>query len=163
MEVSVQRAMSVNILKAGIPILGLLIFVFQSGCNKSPFPVAKVSGTIRTEDGTMLQNGRITFTPLARNDAGLSGKSAFGSIRDGKFVMSTYGDGDGAVVGQHSVLLQEAYQQDEEYVDENNPNPPRHGCELSPDFQQLEVVAGENVFDLIAVPKTGRSVDEEDD
>jgi hypothetical protein len=163
MEITDRPTIKVSVLKAPVAVAVLFMFFFQAGCNKSPFPVAKVSGTIKTEDGAVLPNGRITFTPQARNDAGLSGKSAFGAIENGKFVLSTYGNGDGAVVGQHRVLLSEAYQQDEEYVDENNPNPPRHGCEISPAFQEVEVVPGANVFELIAVRKAKQNINEETD
>jgi hypothetical protein len=97
------------------------------------------------------------------NANGQSGKAAYGTIEDGKFVLSTYGDRDGAVIGKHRVSITEAWREDEEYLDENTIQPPKHGCEISPESREVEVVEGENFFELKAVPKTDLSVDEEDE
>ncbi len=149
---------------AAVGVLALLGCLFQTGCGGGAFPTAKVSGTIETESGEALPSGIITFTPLAVDPQGQSGKPAYGQIENGTFVLSTYGNGDGAVVGQHKVSLTEAWRPDEEYSDDRSEIPPRHGCEISPDSQEVEVVEGkENVLKLIAVRKSKRDIEEEEE
>ena len=164
MERPIWKFLDFYVLKKAVAAIAVLAMCFGlAGCSKSPFPVAKVSGTIKSESGKILSNGIITFTPMARNAEGLSGKPAYGEIENGNFVMSTYGDADGAIIGKHQVTLTETWRPDEEYVEEGTQLPPRHGCEISPDFEQVEVVPGENKFQLIAVIRKRKNDDEDDD
>jgi hypothetical protein len=76
-----------------------------SGCSKSPFDLAPVHGTVAI-DGRPMTHGKVMFAPAARNGDVDAGKPAFGVIgQDGSFVLSTYGDGDGAIVGEHSATV----------------------------------------------------------
>ena len=61
--------------------------------------------------------------------------------------------GDGAVVGRHRVAIKELADFDEEVSAELD-LPPKHGCKISPEFAEVEVVSGSNVFELIAIPRT---------
>ncbi len=76
-----------------------------AGCNKSPHDVAPVSGTV-TIDGQPFTHGKVMFAPLPGGDNLHPGKAALGLLQpDGSFVLSTYGKGDGAVVGEHTVTI----------------------------------------------------------
>ena len=130
-----------------------LIVLICCGCGSSEFPVAPAKGTIKTADGQSLPSGILTFTPTASNAEGLTGKPAYGNIKDGEFVMSIQGR-DGAIVGSHKVTLTEAWRPDDQDRKGRKPLPEKHRCELSPEFKTLEVVAGKtNEYELIAVPK----------
>ncbi len=142
-----------------------LISLQLTGCgSKGEFSVARVSGTVKTADGTPLTHGMLKFTPIPKNAKALAGKPAFGSITDGKFVLSTYGTGDGAVIGRHRVVLREARQPDDDDSDYGVTDT-RHHCEISPDFREIEIKAGSNELELVAIPKeeSDRDDDEEDD
>jgi hypothetical protein len=83
-------------------LIGLLVCV---GCSDPPFPVAPVQGIV-TIDGAPMLNGKIMFAPTAQGGKLNSGRPGFGHIQsDGSYTLSTYGDGDGAVIGQHWVSV----------------------------------------------------------
>lgn len=84
-------------------VAALLIGV--AGCGPQQPAVAPVRGTV-TLDGHPLSTGRVSFEPVAAAGSAQGGRPAFGAIQpDGTFVLSTYGDGDGAIVGEHRVTL----------------------------------------------------------
>ena len=142
-------------------IAAMAVCLVQAGCrNNTPLPTASVSGTVKTEDGKVISNGRIMFGPLDANSDGLSGKLARGNIdENGKFVLTTYNNGDGAVVGRHRVALKELSNFDDELIEEHG-LPPKHGHKISPEFAEVEIVSGKNFFEFIAIP---RSKEESDD
>lgn len=117
------------------------------GCSNQP-QVAPVRGVVKL-DGNPLPGGRIMFAPIASGENKIVGESAFGQIQqDGSFVLTTYKDGDGAVVGSHYPVVMENRQED----DPNSPHPtvpgPRIGVVTMQDTI-LEVVAGkENEFTI---------------
>jgi len=79
-----------------------LAIILLVGCGSvaDRLPTAAVSGTV-TLDGDPLENGNVTFVP---QDG--SGRPATGMIQsDGSFVLGTYDDDDGAVLGQHRVAV----------------------------------------------------------
>lgn len=87
------RAMSSFCIFAGV---GLLITL--SGCSGNP-STAKVTGKV-TYDGGPVTSGSVTFAPVS----GTEGKPATGVVQsDGSYALSTYAEGDGAVVGSHRV------------------------------------------------------------
>lgn len=112
-------------------------------------PVAKVSGQI-TCNGEPVPFVQVVFVPKRAADAkGVeTGKGGY-AVADveGKFVLSTYGDGDGAIVGKHAVSIQP-------------PNPedfPTFSCECAVAeikyVKEVDVVSGqENVID-VALPE----------
>lgn len=64
--------------------------------------VAKVSGTV-TWQGKPVAFGSVTLVPdRAKNN---KGRAATGAIKNGKFILTTYGRGDGALVGWHRIEL----------------------------------------------------------
>jgi len=78
--------------------------------------VAYVSGTV-TCGGTPVTEGYVLFTPIVAPgaDAMKSGKSARGAINsDGTYIMGTYDDDDGAVLGEHEVRIYRPDPEDDE-------------------------------------------------
>lgn len=83
----------------------LLLGVAVSGCNSSDYDLAPVEGTVLFE-GKPLTEGQLMFSPVATGGDMNSGKAGFGNLKgDGTFEISTYTDGDGAVVAKHRVTL----------------------------------------------------------
>lgn len=73
-------------------LIGLL-----AGCGDGG-RLGRVSGTV-TVDGKPVTQGTIMFVPA-------DGKAAIGAIGpDGRFTLTTYSDGDGALVGPHKVTI----------------------------------------------------------
>jgi hypothetical protein len=124
-----------------------------AGCSKSAeFPVAAASGEVLC-DGKPVPTARVVFGPIAQKGKQDAGRSAFADVgEDGKFVLSTYGDADGAVVGTHKVSV-------------SGPHPEEHpefDCNCETDgrkvLQKVEVKAdGKNVFTINLPPRTAKS------
>lgn len=112
----------------------LLSALALAGCGRSDFPTAKVKGRV-TYQGQGVANASVTFAPSG--EGGLVGKSALGATdASGNFVLSTYQNEDGAVVGKHKVAVSSA--DDLQY---KLPG-------ASPEGLMLEVKAGENNFEI---------------
>ncbi|MEM6328965.1 MAG: carboxypeptidase regulatory-like domain-containing protein [Planctomycetota bacterium] len=80
---------------------GLLL----AGCSQAPYELAPVTGVL-TIDGKPFAAGKVMFSPTAKGGSIEGGKAAFGLLDDqGRFSLSTYREGDGAVVGKHWVML----------------------------------------------------------
>ncbi len=78
-----------------------------AGCGGDPdLPkLGKVSGTVKYK-GQPVTKGLVTFVPVG-GAGSQTGQSATGEIgKDGSFVLSTFENGDGAVLGEHMVLVQ---------------------------------------------------------
>jgi hypothetical protein len=127
-----------------------------TGCNgsKGDFAVAPTHGTIETVDGKTIASGRVQLSPIASDSTGKAGKAAGGEIKDGQFVLTTYGKDDGAVIGKHKVRLLEPFQAEEGDVGAGQVT--KHHCEIAPESQTVEIVAGQNVLELKAVPRKRR-------
>jgi hypothetical protein len=121
------------------------------GCRKSPYELAEVRGTA-TCNGKPMTSGFVIFSPVAENPGAVSeqpGKSATGKFdENGQFVLSTFGDEDGAVVGKHTarVSIPSGSEEDE------TARPPCGGTVFEPGTRTprvFEVIAGEaNEFQL---------------
>jgi hypothetical protein len=75
------------------------------GCQRSPYELAPVSGTV-TIDGRPVSQSTIMFYPTEHGDNANPGKPAFGLLNEnGTYTLSTYETNDGAVVGEHWVTL----------------------------------------------------------
>jgi hypothetical protein len=86
-------------------MLLVIVCLSASGCDTSPYQLAPVHGTV-TLDGQPLSGANVMFAPRARGDETNVGKPAFGRLQsDGSYVLGTYSDEDGAVVGEHSVTI----------------------------------------------------------
>jgi len=116
----------------------LLLFVLMGlipmiGCGGS---VAKVEGIVLC-DGKPIPDALVFFQPE-------KGKLAKGTTKkDGSFSLTTYRDNDGAVIGRHTIRVAPS--------DWTLPNCPA-SLSIEKDLQEVEVVAGENRFE-IDVPK----------
>jgi hypothetical protein len=85
-------------------VLASVVFLAAMGCEKPPYDMAPVRGTV-TIDGRPLSDGRVMFAPVGKGELN-SGKPAYGRIdSDGSFFLYTYGDDDGAIVGEHGVTV----------------------------------------------------------
>lgn len=127
-------------------ILTLMLFIgaiAATGCSRSyQLETAPVRGMV-TLNGKPVSSGTVVFSPSR-------GRGATGQLAaDGTFVLSTYGHGDGAIVGLNKVAVAPSPE------DESGKHPP--GYVAIPNRYQnsessrleREVKAGENnVFDL---------------
>lgn len=132
-------------------VFASIVMLVGCGGPTGEFPVAATSGTVETVDGAAIEIGKIKLTPIPDASKPNAGKPAFGRIKDGQFVLTTYGNGDGAVIGKHQVLLLEGRQPDEE--DGQPSRSTKHNCEIAPESQMVEIVDGDNVLKLKAIPK----------
>lgn len=75
----------------------VLAMVAAQGCRRGP-AVVPVSGVVEV-DGVPLTSGAITVVPD-------HGRAATGTIgKDGRFTLSTFVPGDGAILGRHRVVV----------------------------------------------------------
>ncbi len=78
-----------------------------AGCGDSldTFPVSQTSGVVLC-DGEPVQAAMVFFTPVASGNSAEVGKPGF-AFTDafGRYVLSAYGDGDGAVIGRNKVRV----------------------------------------------------------
>ena len=108
------------------------------GCSSKP-EMAPVRGFVKM-DGKPLPGGRVMFQPVAVGDDKNVGKPAIGQIQqDGSFVLTTYEEGDGAVVGPHQPVVMENRQED----DPNSTRPTRKG-------PRIGVITLEDTYDVVA-------------
>lgn len=101
-----------------------LVAIGTVGCGPSTPPTALVSGVVKC-DGKPVVHAMVTFFPQGVTDA----KIGFGQTdAEGKFTtVSTFGNGDGVVVGHHKVAITEAWPPDLKEVPKDNT-----GMEKSP-------------------------------
>lgn len=88
-------------------VIGIIGVIASStllmGCGEGDFTTAPVSGTV-TMNGQPVTGGTIMLTPIATGDSKMPGKGAAGRVQeDGSFVLMTYEQGDGAIIGKHSL------------------------------------------------------------
>jgi hypothetical protein len=78
----------------------------STGCaDSSPHPMAPVRGTVSLQ-GKPLASGSVVFRRVASGQNKKMGKAGYAQIKpDGNFVVGTYGDDDGAIVGDHYVMV----------------------------------------------------------
>jgi hypothetical protein len=119
-------------------VLHVLLF---SGCaGVEEFPLAATSGTV-TCDGKPVAKAIVFFEPLPNSSSAVIGKQGYAlTDENGKFVVSTYGDNDGAVIGTHKVRVG------------SSETTPKCDCALLADVpvMEVEVKAGvANTFELV--------------
>lgn len=139
------------------------LFAPLAGCGGGleEFPVAETTGTV-TCDGAPVQYALVFFEPLKTGGSAVVGKQGVAvTDENGRFSISTYGEKDGAVVGQHRVRVGA---------------PERAGwscnCETNSEVDLMQVSisdGGENSFELELPPQKRRrrgeasSVDPDED
>jgi hypothetical protein len=152
--------------------------ILLSGCGGGEFETAPVTGLVTCE-GTTVAGGTITFNPIAEDAKGKPGKSAMGRVgADGRFVLTTYKEGDGAIVGMHEVFYTPAIPgegddgEDEEGAGSLGAAPPKKPtgkkskllpCEMG-GTARIGVVDGRNdvTIDLTSwIPKVKKDDDED--
>lgn len=131
-----------------------------SGCGDDGFPVAPVTGVVKC-NGETVGGGIVYFQPKQVGDDAVVGKIGLGVINaQGQFTVSTYGNGDGAVVGPHIVKV-------------GRGSGPGCDCAMNADrmIMEVEVTSGpENTFEIDLPKKTRQDAraeqleaDEDDD
>jgi hypothetical protein len=86
-------------IRAGLLLAVVGCFLSLAGCD-SNLPTYEVAGTVEFSDGTKPKFGDIEFYSPDHKI------NARGKInRDGTFTVSTFEDGDGAVVGHHQIVI----------------------------------------------------------
>lgn len=129
-----------------INVASVLVLCSVVGCSGGGGPertVAPVKGVI-TFRGEPVKGGSITLRPIEVSGAGsgILGKPASGVVQDdGSFVLSTYGKGDGAVVGKHQVMFTPIMIGPETPEDKPKPSP---YLGLQPDPREVDVQPGTN-------------------
>ena len=93
-----------------------LLPVALSGCGDKLPKTAPVKGTI-TYKGDSVPQGSIMFQPE-------DGPAATGQIKDGHYVLKTFRDADGAVLGKHKVTVISLVDQSGLLPEDRNPLPP---------------------------------------
>ena len=102
---------AVALIMLGAAVLAL------AGCGSNQLKTAVVRGTV-TYKGKPVPNGTISFVPT-------SGPSATGEIQpDGSYVLTTYRKGDGAVLGQHTVVIVAMQDMSDRLPEARQPLPP---------------------------------------
>jgi hypothetical protein len=90
--------LSVRTLAAGAWAAALLVAV---GCGGGPDKPVKVEGVV-TLDGQPVDGATVMFNPLASNGRQATGVTG----EDGKFRLTTYSTGDGALPGDYKVTIE---------------------------------------------------------
>ena len=91
-----------------------------AGCGEDSdkVPLAPVKGKV-TFDGKTVPTGTVIFTPTPH-----IGPPALGTIQpDGTFTMTTYEDGDGAMIGSHEVVINAVEEPPADLLPEQAPPP----------------------------------------
>ena len=103
-----------------------------AGCGGDQLPVAPAEGKVLL-DGKPLEFGAVMLQPEA-------GPPARGTISpDGSFTLSTYGNGDGAIIGKHRVRITCFESQRPGYEPDTSQGEPGVGESLIPrKYQRLE-------------------------
>ena len=121
----------------------VLATMASAGCGGESYPLAPVSGRV-TLNGDPLADAGIAFEPIHHGETINAGPGSYGKTdEDGRFMLRSLHDDDGAVIGKHRVLIRT-------YRAKEGPNgaiimisperlPPRYNleteltCEVGPD------------------------------
>ena len=97
-------------------IAWLTALLLLTGCSDNRIKTAPVEGAV-TYKGKAVPQGSIMFQPQ-------DGPAATANIKNGRYTLKTYRDGDGAVLGQHIVTIISLEDQSTRLPEERNPLPP---------------------------------------
>jgi hypothetical protein len=139
-------------MKRNVTFLLLGASLLLNGCGSGgDFPITHVSGTVLCE-GKPVAKALVFFEPIRSGDSAAVGDQGFAlTDEQGKFVVSTYGENDGAVVGKHLVR-----------VGKSETSPPCD-CALNAEkvLKEVEVLAGDaQSFELVLAKKSARNRDQ---
>lgn len=126
----------------------VLVVAIVTGCGKGP-KLASVSGKV-TIQGTPITRGTVTFMPV--QSKGTKGKAAIGNIdSDGNYVLGTFSETDGAIVGHHRVTISGRGLDDADDVRPDKRIHPRY-CNRMQSGLTAEVESGSNTIDFTLHP-----------
>jgi hypothetical protein len=136
-------------------VLLVTAFVSLAGCGGDRLRTAVVRGKV-TCNGKAVPNGTISFIPA-------SGPTATGEIQpDGSFTLTTYCKGDGAVLGQHTVVIVAMEDMSTRLPEARNPLPPpivpdKYTSLATTDLRrEVKDEVNQVNFDLVDEKKKGR-------
>ena len=122
------------------------VIALAGGCSSHP-ETGQVTGKV-TIDGQPMTYGRVQFAPIATQDQLEVGKPAFGYIQsDGGYRLSTYGNDDGALVGQHRVIILNKSETEQAKAASKSGKLPSFDLLRVPNLR-VDVAAGENTIDI---------------
>ncbi|SFI96990.1 hypothetical protein SAMN05421753_11422 [Planctomicrobium piriforme] len=118
-----------------------VLALVASGCGKGTPPTGKVTGKVLL-DGEPLTTGSVLYIPNP------TGQYASGKIdKDGSYSLTTFVNGDGAVLGKHRIIVSAV----KEVKNEGDPvvplTPSKYSNENTSGLE-ADVKKGENVVDL---------------
>ncbi|PQO45840.1 hypothetical protein C5Y93_11320 [Blastopirellula marina] len=117
--------------------LPCIALCFGCGANSG---LANVSGTV-TADGKPVTGGTITYIPSAE------GKPGSGEVQaDGTFTITTYKDGDGAVVGEGTISYTAPSVEIPEDLQPGQPLPSSPYSGLKPSDPKVSIQSGKNTL-----------------
>jgi len=123
-----------------------------AGCSSGDFPVAPTRGQVICE-GQPVPRARVFFEPLETGKSAIVGKQGLATAdQDGRFVLSTFGENDGAVIGKHRVRVDRPFDPEEK---------PAFKCpcvlNAEVDVTEVEVKKGvTNEFQVVLKKRTGQ-------
>jgi len=117
--------MSRSLFPARVPspvlVFAFALLPFLSGCGGGRAAVEPAKGKVVC-GGNPVTVGSVTFVPIGEPDSE-TGRPAIGAVGpDGTFVLTTYEEGDGAIVGKHRVEY--TGPEDEAQEEEEGESPP---------------------------------------
>lgn len=130
-------------------LFSLVLLVGCGSAEPDKKGTAPVTGKV-TYEGQAVTGGTLLFSPIAEGSSNKSGKTGTATIKsDGTYVMTTYSEGDGAVIGQNRVLFNPPSPQAPSSTDgahaESKPSP-YDG--LVAKTAQVSVAKGKNTIDI---------------
>lgn len=126
------------------PVSFAMLMLAFAGCGDSGFDVASTSGVVLC-NGQPVTGGLVYFEPKQTGESAVVGKVGLGTIdAQGNFTVTTYENGDGAVVGPHVIKVGKG-------------SGPGCDCAMNADriVMEVDVASGaENVFEVVLPKKT---------
>lgn len=128
-------------IRTSLSSLTLLASLAALGCGSGNPPTGYVTGKVYLDD-QLLSGGSVLFIPTP------TGQYASGTIqKDGSYTLTTFRDGDGAVLGKHRIMVSAV----KEVKNEGDPvvplTPPKYSNENTSGLE-ADIIKGDNVVDL---------------
>lgn len=138
-------------MKKSLLLLSLVVLGSLLGCGGvQEFPRAQATGRVMCE-GNPVPKALVTFEIKRTGESGIVGQLGRGvTDAEGKFVVSTYGDKDGAVIGKHMIR-----------IGKTETTPPCN-CAINEMTVQMEVdvsAKGPNNFEVALEKKSAKNKD----
>ena len=118
-----------------------MVVLFVAGCSRQS-PTVTVSGTVTYQDQPLAE-ASVSFIPID------GGRPATGETDgSGRFTLTTFKSGDGALPGEHVVIVEKLQQRkgDDVYAEYESVIPKRYGHVKHSDLKADVVLRGSNEF-----------------